>query len=81
MFNWKTLVRGDKAYVKGTEVEVCFPSGFMHRFPVYTVRVLGYEKDQYGKDVTTYDVRYRVRDAETVSDSDHDDRILVRADA
>lgn len=71
MLNWEILVHGNdpKIWVKGTEIERCCPDGFRHRFAIYSVRVIGWEVFE-GKGFNAYDVRYRVRDAEAISDAD-----------
>lgn len=80
MLDWRTLPQKnrDAAFVKGTEIDVCFPDGFHHRFAIYSVRCLGRDIDQYGKPVTLYDVFYRIRDAETVSDAETRDGVRPR---
>jgi hypothetical protein len=62
MLDWYTLVSGNdpKRWVKGTELERCFPEGFRHRFAIISVRM--YDKDRNA------DVYYRVRDVEAAGD-------------
>lgn len=67
--NWQTLVRGDAAYVKGTEIEGTIPDGFLSRFAIYAVRRLTWAVDEHGREYTDYDVFYRVRDAEAAPDA------------
>lgn len=71
MLNWRMLPLKyrDDAFVKGTELDVCYPDGFRHRFAIYSVRCLGWGTDSYGKPVREYDVFYRVRDAEAAGDA------------
>lgn len=73
MLEWRTLVPSNdpKHLVKETEIEVCIPSGFRSRFAIYSVRVVGWERDPIAMNggYSVYDVRYRVRDAEAANDA------------
>jgi hypothetical protein len=63
MLNWETLISSTNAdrWIKGRELERCFPEGFRHRFAI------GRETFD-GKEHMAYDVRYRVRDVEAAGD-------------
>ncbi|QWY83639.1 hypothetical protein [Rhizobium phage RHph_X2_26] len=73
MLEWRTLVpsRSPQHLVKGTELEVCFPAGYRHRFALYTVRVAHWERDPSHIEggYMVHDARYRVRDADTINDA------------
>lgn len=66
MLNWRTICGSNdpRHLVKGTEIEVCYPAGYHNRFALYSVRTVSREGDH-----TVHDMRYRVRDAGTVSDA------------
>ena len=74
MLDWRTIVpsREPAHMVRGTELEVCFPAGFLSRFAIYSVRTVQWirDRDHWNGGYGEYDVRYRVRDAFTVSDAD-----------
>lgn len=63
MNNWHILPQKtlDAIYVKGCEIERCFPAGFRSRFAIIAVRTYDAEGNA--------DVLYRVRDAEAASDA------------
>lgn len=64
MLTWRTIVssRDPKYTVKGTELACAAVPNTMHRFAVYEVRTL--EADG------GLGVKYRIRDAQTVTDSE-----------
>lgn len=74
MLFWRTVTPSSSPahLVKGTEIEVCFPAGYHYRFAVYSVRASQWQRDPAHIDggYVVYDMRYRVRDAATVSDAD-----------
>jgi hypothetical protein len=63
--DWQAIPqkRRDDVWIKGTEIDRAFPEGFRHRFAIISVRTIG--RDKGGM---TYDVLYRVRDAEAAND-------------
>lgn len=71
--NWRVLVnsREPKHWERGTEIEVSIPDGFRSRFAVYSVRTSRWAKDVgcINGGYVEYDCRYRIRDAETVTDA------------
>ena len=76
MANWRTLINSrEPAYmIKGSELECIKPDGFMSRFMIYAVRSYTRNPDWWPGSITEprlhADMRYRVRDADTVSDAD-----------
>ena len=67
--HWRALLKGNAAYKHGAEVEVAIPDGFCRRFAIYAVRVVCTEAMPDGRLAPTYDVIYRVRDAEAAPDA------------
>lgn len=63
MLDWRTIPQSDRSriWVKGTEIERCFPGGFRHRFSIISVRTYDAEHNA--------DVFYRVRDVEAAPDA------------
>ena len=72
MLNWRTIVPGNdpKHLIRGTELERCIPTGFRSRFAIYSVRTVGWQRDETSLSggYSVYDVRYRVRDVEAAND-------------
>lgn len=73
MLNWETIChsRDEKHLVRGTELERCFPDGFLHRFAIYSVRTVEFVRDATAINggYAQYDCRYRVRDVEAANDA------------
>lgn len=70
MLDWKTLVPSNdpRHLTRGTEIEACRPEGFASRFAIYSVRTVEREWiEERRMWASVFDVRYRVRDAETVT--------------
>lgn len=74
MLDWRTICPSNdpRHLVKGTELEYCFPDGFLHRFKIVSVRTIGYEWDTLdsSRSYTIHDCKYRVYDAATISDAE-----------
>lgn len=83
MLDWRTICPSNdpRHLVKGTELEYCFPDGFLHRFKIVSVRILALEAwtDADRALAATgaivprryyHDCKYRVYDAATISDAE-----------
>lgn len=84
MLDWRTIQHAnrDQRYVRGTELDYCFPDGFLHRFKIVSVRTVNREDNPSyadGRTMLTYDVKYRVYDAATVTDAEIKQGIAPRS--
>lgn len=84
MLEWRTLCPSNdpKHLVRGTELEYCIPAGFLSRFKIVSVRTILRDtqwNDDDWQNATrgrimgsriVHDVRYRIRDAATVTDAE-----------
>jgi hypothetical protein len=72
--DWRTICPSTNAahLVRGTELEVSIPAGFLSRFAIYSVRRMEWVSDPTlpAGGIWAHDVSYRVRDAATISDAE-----------